>query len=123
MATLTSTQGVLDYGYVAAGKTGGNAANDPMGRRVFFGWNMPWSRQGAYPAEGPWRRRLQQAEAAGPAAPAWPIMEAFGSQVRSVVGRAVIFTHPLWGLHNIIKRSRLSVQSKPAGAEVACRHP
>ena len=30
---------------VAAGKTGGGAANDedPLGRRVFFGWNMPWS--------------------------------------------------------------------------------
>ena len=45
-------QGVLDYGYVAAGKTGGNAKNDPMGRRVFFGWNMPWSRQGADGNEG-----------------------------------------------------------------------
>ena len=48
---------VVDYGYVAAGKTGGNVANDPMGRRVFFGWNMPWSRQGSRGAEGPWRRR------------------------------------------------------------------
>ena len=39
-------QGVLDYGYVAAGKTGGAVSNDPEGRHVFFGWNMPWSRQG-----------------------------------------------------------------------------
>lgn len=49
--------GVLDRGYVAAGKMGGNADNDSMGRRVFFGWNMPWSRQGAYLHEVPWRRR------------------------------------------------------------------
>ena len=50
--TTPGAIGVLDYGYVAAGKTGGNAANDPTGRRVFFGWNMPWSRQGANGAEG-----------------------------------------------------------------------
>ena len=60
--------------YVAAGKTGGNARNDPMGRRVFFGWNMPWSRQGADGSEGPWRRGRRLA--ANDSAPVWPLMEA-----------------------------------------------
>ena len=80
--------GVLDYGYVAAGKTGGDEANDPLGRRVFFGWNMPWSRQGANGAEGPWQRRqlqglfgTQDGSDLDPNATTWPAMEAFGSQV------------------------------------------
>jgi sucrose-6-phosphate hydrolase SacC (GH32 family) len=84
--TTPGATGVLDHGYVAAGKTGGNAANDPMGRRVFFGWNMPWSRQGSRGAEGPWRRRqLLAADGEGATTPSpgpmWPVMEAFGSQV------------------------------------------
>lgn len=77
--------GVLDYGYVAAGKTGGNAANDPMGRRVFFGWNMPWSRQGAYPNEGPWRRRrrsgVSSSGGGGDPPVVWPAMMPFGGLV------------------------------------------
>ena len=80
---LEWSTGVLDYGYVAAGKTGGNAANDPMGRRVFFGWNMPWSRQGwkdGKQSEGPWLgRRLK--ETSDDPLPVWPVIEAFGSQV------------------------------------------
>ena len=89
-------QGVLDYGYVAAGKTGGNWQNGPTGRRVFFGWNMPWSRQGAHGAEGPvlgpddrvsHRRgsghqlghRLLQNR--GNRSVTWPESEPFGSQI------------------------------------------
>lgn len=72
------SHGVLDYGYVAAGKTAGNAANDPAGRRTFFGWNMPWSRQGADGQEGPWRRQQEKSEGKGVV---WPTTEPFGSQV------------------------------------------
>jgi sucrose-6-phosphate hydrolase SacC (GH32 family) len=91
-------QGVLDYGYVAAGKTGGRtirsklsgrgAATEPD-RRVFFGWNMPWSRQGDNGAEGPFPSPPPLSPAALTLSSTagnkpnitWPNMAPFGSQV------------------------------------------
>eukprot|EP00039_Didymoeca_costata_P005084 m.78312 g.78312 ORF g.78312 m.78312 type:complete len:705 (+) comp12665_c0_seq7:96-2210(+) len=70
-------QGVLDYGYVAAGKSGGNET-----RRVFFGWNMPWSRQGANGAEGPELLRSgEDSVLVNTSDQVWPNLQPFGSQV------------------------------------------
>ena len=76
-----TSQGVLDWGLMAASKTIADVANNGSSRRVLLGWVNAFDRQGS--AEG------EAAESAGTGelrseVPSWPAYESYASQVRSL---------------------------------------